>query len=262
MGERSRLILRGDRVKGKLSYIYGLAGLACLGYWLLMGVTARFGLDMHWIWLVVGGALTVAGLVCRWDRLPGWVRIAWRALMCAGLALVIALECCVISGMNASPPEGLDYLIVLGARVEPDGQPSKALEKRIRAAAEYLARNPETVAVASGGKGTDEVISEAECIRSGLMQRGIDESRILLEDRSTATSENMAVSMKVMGYSEENSVGLVTNNYHVFRAMKLAQRAGMKNVHGLAADYGGFTLLHYMMRDGACLLEDWRRGNL
>jgi len=249
-------------VKRRLSYIYGLAGLGCLGYWLLIGLTARFGLDMHWIWLAVGGALCMAGLVCRWNGLPGWVRILWRTLMCAGLALVLALEGCVISGMRAAPPEGLDYLIVLGARVEEDGRPSKALEKRIRAAAEYLARNPDTVAVASGGKGTDEVISEAACIRNGLIERGIGEERIILEERSTTTSENMAFSMALMENGADAKIGLVTNNYHVFRAVRLAEHAGMRNVHGLAADYGGFTLLHYMMRDGACLLEDWRRGNL
>lgn len=253
---------RGDILRKMLSYIYGLTGLACLGYWLLMGLTARFGLDMHWIWLAVGGALIVAGLVCRWERLPGWVRIFWRGLMCAGLALVIGLECLVVSGMNAQPPEGLDYLIVLGARVEEDGQPSKALQRRISAAAEYLSANPETTVIASGGKGTDEVISEAECIRNGLTALGIDEGRILLEDRSTTTSENMEFSMNLMEFGAETTVGVVTNNYHVFRALKLAEHAGMKDVCGLAADYAGPTLLHYMMREGACLIEDWRRGNL
>lgn len=245
-----------------LSYVYGLTGLACLGYWLLIGVTARFGLDMHWIWLAVGGALTVAGLVCRWDGLPGWVRVGWRALVCAGLALVIAVECCVISGMSAVPPAGLDYLMILGARVEADGSPSKALKRRIDAAAEYLLKNPETVAVATGGMGTDEVMPEAECIKSELIKLGVDESRILVEDKSTTTAENMEFSMNLMEYGPETTVGVVSNNYHIFRALKLAQRAGFKNVYGLAADYTGYTLLHYMMRDGACLIEDWRRGNL
>lgn len=247
-------------MKRILSYIYSLMGLGCLGYWLLIGLTARFGLDMHWSWLAVGGALTAAGLICRWEKLPGWIRIAWRGLMCVGLALVIALECCVISGMNAVPPAGMDYLIVLGAKVEAEGQPSKALKRRIDAAAKYLMENPETMAIASGGQGSDEVISEAECIRNGLVELGIDESRILLENKSTTTSENMAFSMALM--QEDAKVGIVTNNYHVYRARLLAEHAGMENVHGLAADYTGFTLLHYMMRDGACLIADKLLGNL
>lgn len=249
-------------MKRILSYIYGLTGLGCLGYWLLIGLTARFGLDMHWIWLVAGGALTAAGIVCRWNALPGWIRIGWRAMMCAGLALVIALECCVISGMNAVPPENVDYLLILGARVEQDGSPSKALRRRIDAAAEYLTDNPDTAAVATGGKGTDEVIPEAECIRNELVKLGIDESRILVEDKSVNTSENMEFSMRLMKFGAETKVGVVSNNYHIFRALKLAEKMGFKHVYGLAADYTGYTLLHYMMREGACLIEDWRRGNL
>ena len=251
-------------MKKVLSYVYGLTGLGCLGYWLLIGVTARFGLDMHWIWLVVGGALTTAGLVCRWNGWPGWVRIGWRTVMCLGLALVIGLECCVISGMNAVPPDGLKYLIVLGARVEADGSPSKALRRRIDAAAEYLSENPETMVVATGGMGTDEVIPEAHCIKNELVKLGVDETRILVEDQSTTTAENMAFSMRLMEDGTEAKVGIVSNNYHVFRALLLAEHAGFRkgNLYGLAADYTGYTLLHYMMREGACLVEDRRRGNL
>lgn len=249
-------------MKKVLSYLYGLIGLGCLGYWLLIGMTARFGLDMHWIWLAVGGALTFVGLTCRWNGWPSWTRIGWRVLMCAGLGLVIGVECCVVSGMNAVPPKGLDYLMILGARVESDGSPSKALKRRIDAAAEYLLENPETIAVATGGKGTDEVMAEAVCIQMGLIAQGIEAERILVEDQSATTAQNMSFSMKLMQCESETTVGVVSNNYHIFRALKLAQRAGIENVYGLAADYTGYTLLHYMMREGACLVEDWRRGNL
>lgn len=249
-------------MKKKLSNIYLLTGAACLGYWLLIGVTARFGLDMHWIWPVVGGALVTAGVLCRWNGLPGWIRLGWRGLMCAGIALVLALECCVISGMNAVPPENLDYLLILGARVEADGSPSKALRRRIDAAAKYLSENPETVAVATGGMGTDEIIAEAECIRNELMKLGIDASRILVEDRASSTAENMEFSMELMQNGAEAKVGIVSNNYHIYRARKLARNVGFRDVYGLAADYTGYTLLHYMMREGACLIEDWRRENL
>jgi uncharacterized SAM-binding protein YcdF (DUF218 family) len=61
---------------------------------------------------------------------------------------------------------------------------------------------------------------------------------------------------------EGAQVGIVTNNYHVYRALLLAEQAGMENVHGLAADYTGYTLLHYMVREGACLIADKLMGNL
>ena len=243
-----------------LSYIYGLAGLGCLAYWLLIGLTARFGLNMHWIWLVMGGALIGAGMLCRRKRLPKRIRIAWRSALCAGLALVVVLECCVISGMNAVPHAGMDYLVILGAKVEADGSPSKALQKRINAAAEYLLENPQTIAIASGGQGADEPMAEAVCIWNGLVGRGIDSDRIIMESVSTTTAENMAFSGNLM--REGSSVGIVTNNYHVYRAVLLAKHAGMEKPYGLAADYTGFTLPHYMLREAMCLIADQLLGNL
>ena len=247
-------------MKRVLPYVYGLAGLGCMGYWLLIGLTARFGLNMHWIWLVMGGALIAAGLLCRRKCLPKWIRAAWRSALCTGLVLVMGLKCCVVSGMNAEPPAGMDYLVVLGAKVEADGSPSKALQKRINAAAEYLAQNPQTIAVASGGQGADEPMTEAVCIWNGLVAKGIDSQRIILEDASTTTAENMAYSKALM--REGSSAGIVTNNYHVYRAVLLAKHAGIEEAHGLAADYTGFTLPHYMLREGMCLIADKLLGNL
>ena len=247
-------------MRKNLPYIYGLAGVGCLAYWLLIGLTARFGLSMHWIWLIMGGALIAAGLLCRRKSLPKQIRVVWRSVLCAGIALVIVLGCCVISGMNAVPPAGVDYLIILGARVEEDGQPSRALQKRINAAAEYLNQNPQTIAIASGGQGSDEPMAEAVCIWNGLLAKGIDSERIILEDGSSTTAENMAFSRALV--RENASAGIVTNNFHVYRAVLLAKHAGIENVSGLAAGYTGFTLPHYTLRECAGLVADKLLGNL
>lgn len=247
-------------MKRILPYIYSIAGLGCLAYWMLIGLTARFGLNMHWIWLVMGGTLIGAGMLCRRKRLPKRIRIAWRSALCAGIALMVALECCVISGMNAVPPTGMDYLVILGAKVEADGSPSRALQKRINAAAEYLLENPQTIAIASGGQGADEPMAEAICIWNGLVGKGIDSERIIMESGSTTTAENMAFSGNLM--REGSSVGIVTNNFHVYRAVLLAKHAGIEGAHGLAAGYTGFTLPHYMLREGLCLIADKLLGNL
>lgn len=242
-----------------LKYIYWTAGAILLAYYLLLGVSVRFGLDMSWMWLCAGAALVAAGFGCGM-RLPRWLRIGWRTILCASIALVIVLEGFVLAGMNAAPPDGLDYLIVLGAKVNGD-QPSLALEHRIAAAAEYLQANPGTVAIASGGRGSDEGISEAQCIRDGLVAAGIDEGRILMEDQSRRTSQNLKFSRDLIG-DPETRVGLVTNNFHVFRATRLAQKAGYARVYGLAAPYGGLTLPHYMVREAACTVADFFLGNL
>jgi len=244
-----------------LKWFYWIAGAACIGYYFLIGHASRFGLDMSWIWPVGGAVLMLAGLTCLTGRIPRWIRYAWRGALCAGIALVLALECCVVSGMTRTPPACLDYLIILGARVESDSRPSPALQRRLNAALDYLEENPETVVVVSGGKGSDEPISEAQCMFNSLTAAGIAPERIILEDQSRKTSENFEFSRALMESPERVSVGYVTNNYHVFRAGKLAQKAGFPEIHGYAAEYTGHTLFHYMIREAACTIADGILGN-
>ena len=246
-------------MKQVLKKIYWLAGAVCIGYYFVLGFSARFGLSQSWIWLLGGTVLMLAGCACL-IRLPGWLRAVWRTLLCAGLALMVVLLGMVVSDMNRTPPEGLDYLIVLGARVEQDG-PSRALQHRIDAAAEYMAENPDAIAIASGGKGADESVSEAACIRDGLIAAGIAPERILLEEQSSTTAENMQFSEALIS-DETAAVGIVTNNYHVHRAIGLARKAGIRNPHGVAAEYTGFTLFHYMVREALGLVADTVLGNL
>lgn len=255
------LILEVKKLRKVLKYIYWLTGAAFIAYYFVIGYASRFGLDMSWMWPLGGTILLLAGFACLTDRIPQWMRYVWRGLLCAGIVLVLVLECFVVSGMFRQGPDGLDYIIVLGARVENDGSPSPALRRRLNRTLEYLEENPETIVIASGGQGSDEVITEAECIRNELVAAGIEEKRILTESRSTKTSENLVFSKELMT-SPDAEVGLVTNNFHVFRAVKLAEKAGLTNVHGVAAKYTGYTLLHYMIREAACTIADFYLGNL
>ena len=116
-------------------------------------------------------------------------------------------------------PENLDYLIVLGAHV--DGtRLTLALLERTRRALEYLKANPGTKAVLSGGKGKGEKISEARAMYDYLTANGIEGSRLILEDRSVNTKENLSFSLEKIG-DLSASVGVVTNNFHVFRGVAI-----------------------------------------
>jgi uncharacterized SAM-binding protein YcdF (DUF218 family) len=125
-----------------------------------------------------------------------------------------------------------DYLIVLGAKVN-GTVPSLALAARIDAAAEYLKENPSTIAIASGGQGRGEDISEAESIKRELMKQGISESRIILEDQSTDTYENIAFSKRLTPTTAKLGV-VVTNTFHVYRGVSIARDQGLE-VDGLPA---------------------------
>lgn len=243
-----------------LKIIYIVPGVLSVAYYFVLWRASRLGLSMSAMWPAIGAVLILCGLLCDNPRIPRWIHIAWRACLCAGLAAVLALECLVISGLHATAPAGMEYLIVLGARVDPDG-PSPALTRRLNAVMACLDDHPDATIIASGGQGRDEPMSEAKCIRDELVRRGVDANRILMEDKSTATIENIRYSMALMDDTTAQT-GIITNNYHVFRATRLAKKAGLTNAHGIAAMYTGYTKFHYMIREAICIVADYLRGNL
>jgi uncharacterized SAM-binding protein YcdF (DUF218 family) len=134
--------------------------------------------------------------------------------------------------VNMKVSENVDYIIILGARVK-GTEPSLSLQYRIDAAADYLKRNTNTVAIASGGMGQGEDISEAEAIKRGLISQGIDKSRIILEDQSTDTVENLTFSKKMLPNNMKHGL-VVSNDFHIFRSKMIAKDQGLK-LSGLPA---------------------------
>lgn len=146
-------------------------------------------------------------------------------LFCAGLLWSAVLSGLMLSAAAVRPPEGA-VVLVLGSKVN-GSTPSADLWARIDAAAEYLRANPEAKCVACGGRGSGEWITEAQAIRDGLSAKGIDASRVLLEDKSTSTRENIANALAIV---ETNGLGrnlaVVTDDYHEYRACSIARGLG------------------------------------
>jgi uncharacterized SAM-binding protein YcdF (DUF218 family) len=153
-------------------------------------------------------------------------------LVVVGLIYVGVLQFKISQHIHTEVPKHADYIIVLGARVK-GTVPSLAFASRINAAASYLKENENTIAIASGGKGPGEDISEAECIKRELIKLGISESRILLENRSTDTYENINYSRKLIPKNAQSGL-VVTNTFHIYRAVSIARDQGLE-VEGLPA---------------------------
>ncbi|WP_242221697.1 YdcF family protein [Bacillus cereus group sp. BfR-BA-01380] len=122
------------------------------------------------------------------------------------------------------------YVLVLGAKLFGD-KPSLSLQNRLDVALSYLRSHPEAKVVVSGGQGDDEDISEALSMGRYLIRNGIGKERILLEDRSTSTYENIKFSMDL--YHIKHAV-VVSNTYHLYRTKIIADRLGIK-MEALAA---------------------------
>lgn len=138
----------------------------------------------------------------------------------------------IICEKNANPNG--ETIIVLGCRVK-GAKPTRALMSRCMAAYDYLNKNKNAVAILSGGQGADEDISEAECMRRILTEKGIDKSRIFIEDKSTSTQENLKYSIAVIKKNNlSNKIVICTSEYHIYRSLKIAEKAGI-NATGLPA---------------------------
>lgn len=179
----------------------------------------------------------------------------------AMVMVILGTFCGMIAGeFTAKGNENLDYIIVLGAQVREDG-PSVVLQYRLDAAIDYLNENPATICIVSGGQGINEPFSEAEGMADYLLKNGIENSRIYLEDESTSTVENIQNSKALMKMPY-NGVGIVTNNFHVFRATQIAREQGLNGVCGIAADSSVLYLPNNVLRECCGILKDWIMNNI
>lgn len=138
-------------------------------------------------------------------------------------------------------------MVVLGAQVRKSG-PSKALRYRLDTAADYLRNSPDTICIVSGGKGANEPFPEAQGMADYLKAHGIEEGRILQESKSKTTQENIVNSKKLIA-GDNASVGIITNDFHMFRALQIAHDNGLDEAQGIAAGSPPDMLVNNMVRE-------------
>lgn len=118
-------------------------------------------------------------------------------------------------------------VIVLGCQIR-GSEPSPTLKARARAAVDYLNAHPEAVAIATGGQGPDEDLSEGDCIYHLMTADGIDGSRIYIENASTNTDENIANAKKIIEANGLHAeVAIATSEYHQYRAAMICRKNGL-----------------------------------
>lgn len=180
-------------------------------------------------------------------------RTVLTSLLCLGIVLFAATEALIIRASVGHPDTDCQYMVVLGAKVN-GTSPSLSLNDRITAAYDYLTAHPNTTAILSGGQGADEGISEAQCMFERLTARGIDPQRLWIEDQASSTWENLNFSLDLIEEktgTRPTSIGLVSSEYHLFRASLFAKDCGVEAI-GIPARTSWVSLrLNYFMREVA-----------
>lgn len=169
-------------------------------------------------------------------------------LLAASVTEAVVISECVAAGAGES---GERYAIVLGAGVN-GAVPSRALRARLEAALAFARENPDAALILSGGQGPGEDISEAQCMFNWLTQHGVTPERLILEDKSTSTEENLSFSReKLREHGAENEpVAIITAGYHIARARLMAGDLGYQTVTARAA-FTGYPILelNYFLRE-------------
>ena len=200
-------------------------------------------------------------------RIHEWIKQAWKKgklkwilTGCGTILVMIAILAIVetgcIIGANLKKPAENATAVVLGCRVYGE-RASLSLVERLEAAYEYLKENPEAVCVVSGGQGSGENISEAECMCRWLVAKGIDECRIYKEDKSTSTEENIAFSKEVIKENGLNeNIAIVTSEYHSYRAGMIADKNEIS--YGTASGHTAIWLFPtFYVRELYGILAEW-----
>jgi len=208
---------------------------------------------------IVPLALIAMLLVFRFGNKP--LKIIASILMGTALLGLLIVEIPILKAASEQPEPDADYIVVLGAAVYGE-TPSITLEHRLEGAARYLTANPRTKAVVSGGQGAGEDISEAECMRRYLIAHGIAEERILLEDMSTSTRENLAFSKAIIKTDggKTDRIVLVSSAYHLYRAGRMAEAMGMHAGGFAGSDGYPIYMFGMYLREAVAVVKLWIFG--
>ena len=183
------------------------------------------------------------------------------ALVLAGALVFAALLGAVLSGARDHIAGEPEVMVVLGCQVRQDG-PSVLLRDRLEEALDYLEDHPEMTVVVSGGQGANEPTTEARAMADYLLEAGVEEERILLEDRSHNTKENLLYTRELLADEgiavEETGVVVVSNGFHLTRARMLAERFGYGEVSTLAAPSShALSRIHMYVREPLALVKSF-----
>lgn len=234
-----------------------IAGIFCLLYFFLLLIYSGFTSVFYLVWPVMAAGFLLLGWLFRihfWHSLPPLLRIGVVFFVSVCLIFFLGVEGMILKYSMQTPEQPQDYVIVLGAHVRDSG-PSRALALRLDRALEYAADYPAAIFIVSGGQGSNEPCTESSAMKKYLVEKGLSEERILEEDRSANTRENLIFSKELI--PEGASVGIISNGFHICRALHLAETLGYENAGGIPAKSDLPTQPTNLLREFFAVVKDF-----
>lgn len=235
--------------------VWGFIGI----FVFLWGFTVRMACNSnlgHILVMGTGVVLAARGWAGAWMRrcIPAWIRnmVCILAVMGMGLAAFLFAYGAVDTADGRE-----DAAIILGAGLREDDV-TLTLAQRLDTAIAYAQANSQACLVVSGGQGKDEVIQEAQVMARYLVEHGVDESRILLEEKSTSTRENFRFSKALLDakFPQGYRAVCITNGFHAYRAQRIAAQEGLA-VTRVCAPVAWFMVPANALREAVAVLKLW-----
>lgn len=232
---------------------YVALGILCILYYCTISWhTKKINSTFSWFWILL--ALWNVVLAVLTDLSPDWLDYGILGFNALCMIVFVIVELIIMCAMVSLQHKNLDYIIVLGAQIR--GRViTGTLKRRLDKALVYLQKNAETLCIVSGGQGRGEAVSEAQAMADYLIANGIAEERVILENQSKSTYENLVNCLEIIDEPEQDKVGIVTNNFHIYRATKYAQMIGYKKVYSIVASCDMILFLNYMVREFFAVLK-------
>lgn len=196
-----------------------------------------------------------------------FIDVSLNAVLSYIYCLTIATLYCNVKASSHEPSYDKDYIIILGCKVRKNGKLTPLLKSRVDRAISFyknqLSKTKKNVIfIPSGGKGRDEVISEAEAMRNYLVEQGISKKNIMIEDKSCSTYENMLFSNKIINSRKGSSkVAFSTTNYHVFRSGVIANNVGVE-CEGMGSSTKWYFYTNALIREFIASLVSCKKQHL
>ena len=221
------------------------AGIAFFG--LVIAVTAKFE--------------PFCGLIRRlWGKTPTRVLVIAAAVFLAAGSTYACILSFKMYRAQENAPDDTELIVVLGCQVK-GTRPSRMLRRRLDVALTAMEKHPDAVCVVSGGQGYGEKISEAKAMHDYLISKGADESRIIMEDKSTSTFENIKFTFAItdkLGYGRD--ITIVTDGFHQYRASLIAKQEGAGRITAYSAHTEPRYLFTFWVREWLGLTYFWIFG--
>lgn len=169
--------------------------------------------------------------------------------------IIYAIVVSIFMGFAAAkqPPNTDTTLVLLGCKVNGD-HPSKSLRRRLEAAYDYLYANPAVPCIVTGGQGSDETMTEAQCMYQYLIENGIDKERIFMENKAKNTKENILFSLEIIkdrGLS--SNITIATDGYHQLRSNIVALKNKVTVIGAVSANTPLEVAPTYWVREWAAI---------